>query len=265
DRTGEEGSPTVSAELRGAATQGVAVLVDQVGCGEIGGHVGSSSMRGHRACSPEAEHTPGTPLSYWPVHQGSLAPSSTRVPPLHTHRSFRDPERFKLGQDKGFPVTASWGFRHVVAGRFPVPSCSFVPSLAQPLWREMISEIFAISSAWSRAMIELSTELDPWAQSAAKAGTDLLLVIFAVLFVAAWWRARSRSSRAVGLALFAPAATIIAYLASRTVKLFFEQLRPCQAMTDLTTIATCDPIGDWSFPSNHATIAGAAAAAIVLT
>src|SRR5699024_4969620 len=78
DRTGEEGSPTVSAELRGAATQGVAVLVDQVGCGEIGGHVGSSSMRGHRACSPEAEHTPGTPLSYWPVHQGSLAPSSTR-------------------------------------------------------------------------------------------------------------------------------------------------------------------------------------------
>ncbi len=129
----------------------------------------------------------------------------------------------------------------------------------------MISEIFAVSSAWSRAMIELSTELDPWAQSAAKAGTDLLLVIFAVLFVAAWWRARSRSSRAVGLALFAPAATIIAYLASRTVKLFFEQLRPCQAMTDLTTIATCDPIGDWSFPSNHATIAGAAAAAIVLT
>src|SRR5699024_3849560 len=86
-----------------------------------------------------------------------------------------------------------------------------------------------------------------------------------VRFVSAWWRARSRSSRAVGLALFAPAATIIAYLASRTVKLFFEQMRPCQAMTDLSTIATCDPIGDWSFPSNHAAIAGAAAAAIVIT
>src|SRR5699024_6417376 len=55
-----------------------------------------AQLRKVSPCSPEAEHTPGTPLSYWPVHQGSLAPSSTRVPPLHTHRSFRDPERFKL-------------------------------------------------------------------------------------------------------------------------------------------------------------------------
>lgn len=129
----------------------------------------------------------------------------------------------------------------------------------------MISEIFTVSAAWSRALIEFAAELDPWAQTAAEVGTDLLLVTFAVLFVAAWWRARSRGSRAVGLALFAPAATIIAYLVSRTVKMFFEQLRPCQAMTDLATIATCDPMGDWSFPSNHAAIAGAAAAAIILT
>src|SRR5699024_6386977 len=96
DRTGEEGAPTVSAELRGAAAQGVAVLVDQVGCGEIGGHVGSGSVRGHRACPLETGHTPGTPLSYWPVHQGSVAPSSICVPLLHAHRSFRGPERFKL-------------------------------------------------------------------------------------------------------------------------------------------------------------------------
>lgn len=129
----------------------------------------------------------------------------------------------------------------------------------------MISEIFAVSATWSRAVIEFAAELDPWAQTAAEMGTDLLLIAFAVLFLAAWWRARSRGSRVVGLALFAPVATVIAYMASRTVKAFFEQLRPCQAMTDLTTIATCDPIGDWSFPSNHATIAGAAAAVIILT
>lgn len=129
----------------------------------------------------------------------------------------------------------------------------------------MISEIFAVSAAWSRAVIEFSAELDPWVRTVAETGTDLLLVAFAVLFVAAWWRARSRNSRTVGLALFAPAATVIAYLVSRTVKTFFEQLRPCQAMTDLNTIATCDPIGDWSFPSNHAAIAGAAAAAIIIT
>ncbi|WP_017613056.1 phosphatase PAP2 family protein [Nocardiopsis salina] len=129
----------------------------------------------------------------------------------------------------------------------------------------MISEIFAVSASWSRSVIEFADGLDPWVQTVAEFGTDLLLVAFAVLFLAAWWRARSLGSRTVGLALFAPAATIIAYMVSRTIKAFFEQLRPCQAMTDLNTIATCDPIGDWSFPSNHAAIAGAAAAAIIIT
>lgn len=129
----------------------------------------------------------------------------------------------------------------------------------------MFSEIFAASAAWSRAVIEFAAGLDPWVQTVAEVGTDLLLGLFAVLFLLAWWRARSISSRMVGLALFAPAATVIAYIVSRSVKSVVEQLRPCQAMTELNTIATCDPIGDWSFPSNHAAIAGAAAAAIILT
>jgi membrane-associated phospholipid phosphatase len=128
----------------------------------------------------------------------------------------------------------------------------------------MASEIFAVSAAWSRAVIEFAVELPPWAQNTAHTGTDLFLGVFAVLFLAAWWRARSFDTRLVGLALFAPVATVVAYAVSNTVKSFFEQMRPCQAMTDLVTIATCDPVGDWSFPSNHAAIAGAAAAALVL-
>ena len=128
----------------------------------------------------------------------------------------------------------------------------------------MVSEIFAISAAWSRSVIEFAAGLDPWMQSAAEMGTDLFLGVFALLFLMAWWKARSVDSRRVGLALFAPAATVIAYCASVTIKSFFQQLRPCQAMTDLSVIATCDPIGDWSFPSNHAAIAGAAAAAIIV-
>lgn len=128
----------------------------------------------------------------------------------------------------------------------------------------MVSEIFAISAAWSRAVIEFAAGLDPWAQSAAELGTDLFLGVFAILFLLAWWKARSVDSRLVGLALFAPVATVIAYFVSVTVKSFFQQLRPCQAMTELTVIAACDPIGDWSFPSNHAAIAGAAAAAVII-
>ncbi|GHD29442.1 phosphatase PAP2 family protein [Nocardiopsis kunsanensis] len=129
----------------------------------------------------------------------------------------------------------------------------------------MISEIFAVSAAWSRSLIEFGDGLAPWTKAVVELGTDLLLIAFAVLFLAAWWRARSLGSRTVGLALFAPVATVIAYMVSRTIKSFFEQMRPCQAMTDLSAIATCDPLGDWSFPSNHAAIAGAAAAAVVIT
>ncbi|MBR8744181.1 phosphatase PAP2 family protein [Nocardiopsis sp. MG754419] len=128
----------------------------------------------------------------------------------------------------------------------------------------MVSEIFAISATWSRAVIEFAAGLDPWMQTAAELGTDLFLGVFAILFLMAWWKARSVGSRRVGLALFAPVATVIAYVVSVTIKSFFQQLRPCQAMTDLTVIATCDPIGDWSFPSNHAAIAGAAAAAVIV-
>lgn len=128
----------------------------------------------------------------------------------------------------------------------------------------MVSEIFAISAAWSRAVIEFAAGLDPWLQSAAELGTDLFLGVFALLFLLAWWKARSVDSRRVGLALFAPAATVIAYCVSVTIKSFFQQMRPCQAMTDLSVIATCDPIGDWSFPSNHSAIAGAAAAAVII-
>jgi undecaprenyl-diphosphatase len=128
----------------------------------------------------------------------------------------------------------------------------------------MVSEILDGSSAWSRAVVGAVAELDPWWRHAFDLGTELLLGVFAVLFLASWWRARSVDARTVGLALFAPVATVTAYLVSRTLKEAVAQQRPCQAMTDLVTAAACPPAGDWSFPSNHAAIAGASAAALIL-
>ncbi|MCY9786171.1 phosphatase PAP2 family protein [Nocardiopsis sp. EMB25] len=128
----------------------------------------------------------------------------------------------------------------------------------------MVSEILAISAAWSRAVVGAVAELDPWTRHAFDVGTELFLGAFALLFIASWWRARSIDARTVGLALFAPVATVIAYLVSRSLKEVVEQQRPCQAMPDLPAVATCPPAGDWSFPSNHAAIAGACAAALVI-
>ncbi|TDC73786.1 phosphatase PAP2 family protein, partial [Actinomadura sp. 7K507] len=69
---------------------------------------------------------------------------------------------------------------------------------------------------------------------------------------------------AMGLALAAPFAVVAAYLVSEVSKTFIEEERPCRAVQGAVHIAACPSPGDWSFPSNHATIAAASAAVIVV-
>ena len=57
---------------------------------------------------------------------------------------------------------------------------------------------------------------------------------------------------------------VTAYALSEGIKLLVEEARPC-SVHDLATVLACPGQGDWSWPSNHATLAGAAAAAVVLT
>jgi membrane-associated phospholipid phosphatase len=100
-------------------------------------------------------------------------------------------------------------------------------------------------------------------QALAELFTDGVLGVFAVLFAVAGWRAWHRGSPADrARALLAPAVTVVAYVASEAVKTLWREDRPCRGGVD--TIAPCPEIGDWSFPSNHATIAGAAATALLL-
>ncbi|MFK4731325.1 phosphatase PAP2 family protein [Agromyces mediolanus] len=59
----------------------------------------------------------------------------------------------------------------------------------------------------------------------------------------------------------ASAAVPLAYAASEGIKLLVGQGRPCWSSG---IAADCPPAGDWSFPSNHATVAFALAAVIAL-
>ncbi|HSX99979.1 MAG TPA: phosphatase PAP2 family protein, partial [Streptomyces sp.] len=50
--------------------------------------------------------------------------------------------------------------------------------------------------------------------------------------------------------------TVAAYAVSEAVKLVVDEERPCLALrTGADLIAECPGAGDWSFPSNHATLA----------
>ncbi|MET8572508.1 phosphatase PAP2 family protein [Streptomyces sp. NPDC004783] len=105
-----------------------------------------------------------------------------------------------------------------------------------------------------------------WVQHTAEVWTEAGLLLFAALFVTAWWRARRGSTRAFAVAALAPLATAVAYVCSELLKSGFTEERPCRAVTGaVASLAECPASGDWSFPSNHATIAGASAVALALT
>ncbi|OIV38180.1 hypothetical protein BIV57_06955 [Mangrovactinospora gilvigrisea] len=117
---------------------------------------------------------------------------------------------------------------------------------------------------WYRDVTSFAASTPGWVQSLADLFTDAGLLLFVVLFCLGWWRARRGDARAMTLALVAPVATVVAYLVNSVVKDEFREVRPCRALAHAAHIAACPAANDWSFPSNHATIAAAAAAAIAV-
>jgi membrane-associated phospholipid phosphatase len=107
----------------------------------------------------------------------------------------------------------------------------------------------------------LAQSTPEWVHSFADIGTDAGLLVFAALFAWNGWRTRGTPEHR--LALVAPLAVIGAYLVSEVAKSLIQEERPCRAVVGALPIAECPSVGDWSFPSNHATIA--ASCALVLT
>lgn len=91
--------------------------------------------------------------------------------------------------------------------------------------------------------------------SAGAVGALALVTAAAVLHT---WRAQRDRLPAV---LGASAGVVVAYGLSEGLKVVLEQGRPCARWAGA---AHCPPAGDWSLPSNHATVAGAALVVIAL-
>lgn len=93
--------------------------------------------------------------------------------------------------------------------------------------------------------------------------SDYGLGLFAVLMLIVWWRARPAGSAAMAAALSAPVTVLVAFLVNDGIKSLFDEQRPCRTLHTVT-VEACPALGDWSFPSNHSAIAGAAAVALLL-
>lgn len=87
------------------------------------------------------------------------------------------------------------------------------------------------------------------------------LALFALLMLIGWWQARHQDAAQAVKALAAPLLTVLAFVVSTVLKQAVQENRPCQSL-HVITLEACPAVGDWSFPSNHATLAAAAAVAL---
>ncbi|MFC5958307.1 phosphatase PAP2 family protein [Streptomyces pratens] len=86
--------------------------------------------------------------------------------------------------------------------------------------------------------------------------------LFAVLMTIGWWHARRMGATASVRALAVPFVAVVAYGVDTALKLPVREDRPCRSLR-VATLEACPAPGDWSFPSNHAAIAAAAAVALL--
>ncbi|MFD0974577.1 phosphatase PAP2 family protein [Plantactinospora endophytica] len=115
-----------------------------------------------------------------------------------------------------------------------------------------------------RDVVGQAGEMPGWLHNLGEyGGAAGLLVLAGLLARLGWlgWR-RSRTPDTLGV-LLVGLGTMLAYLVSEALKLVVDQERPCRAF-DVVVWVSCPPAGDWSFPSNHSTLAGGLAAGLVL-
>ncbi|MFF0431684.1 phosphatase PAP2 family protein [Streptomyces sp. NPDC004327] len=101
-----------------------------------------------------------------------------------------------------------------------------------------------------------------WLDDVISAWSTYGLAVFAALMLIAWWRARRAGTAVVVNALAVPLITFAAFVVDLLLKTVVREDRPCQTL-HVITLEACPAPGDWSFPSNHAAIAAAAAVALL--
>ncbi|MBQ1076094.1 phosphatase PAP2 family protein [Micromonospora sp. C31] len=129
-----------------------------------------------------------------------------------------------------------------------------------------LPDVPEISVDWYHDIVDFAADTPQPVQWFAEHFTEGAILLLGALWLVSAVSRLGGGPRDRAYALVSPAPVVLAYGCSELLKTVLDQERPCRALaTELAIIAgECPPAGDWSFPSNHSTIAGGLAVATLL-
>ncbi|MGV9210669.1 phosphatase PAP2 family protein [Micromonospora sp. RB23] len=126
------------------------------------------------------------------------------------------------------------------------------------------TDVPEISVEWYRDVVDAAAGTPHPVQWFVGQATEGVILLLGALLVTAALRRLSGGPHNRALALVAPLPTLLAYASSELLKTVVDEDRPCRTVGRAIIAGACPPPGDYSFPSNHATLAGALAVTTLL-
>jgi len=115
---------------------------------------------------------------------------------------------------------------------------------------------------WFRAVNHVAQHT-PWLHAPARVYAEDGVALFAVLLLWSWWRARGAGDpRRMAAALWAPVGALIAIGVNQLIGAAVAEPRPYTVLPHALVLVSRST--DYSFPSDHAVMAGAVAAGVLL-
>lgn len=124
--------------------------------------------------------------------------------------------------------------------------------------------VASLDTSWYRTVNEFARDT-PWAHGVVGAYAHWAgLVLLALLLAAGWLMGRRRpeAARLTGTAFLVGVGAVLALVANRAIGPAVDRTRPCHALAHVEVLLPC--ASDSSFPSDHAMVAGAFAAGLLL-
>ena len=119
-----------------------------------------------------------------------------------------------------------------------------------------------LEPGWFSTVNEFATDT-PWLHTPLRLFAQYGIVLFAGVFLLSWWRARAtHDPRAVALSLWAPLGALVALGINQPISHLVAEPRPYDAHPNALVLVA--KTTDFSFPSDHAVMAGAVAVGVLL-